>query len=373
MASKRYKRIDIVIDEKGKAHIQTSGFIGKSCIKESEVLIKKLQEVGLEVTTEDLKRTKEYYARETSRSTNMLELSRIQTKVARILARKGPKTCFEIFKEDSSLAVGSVRDALISLERKHLVRLEHIEKHKPKDKKYYTLTGLGLLIFLWNGRNWDSINDIIKVHDKVLPLVFGNWEYFSRQGVTEQVKKLTQEFLSDYEQYLGKCAETIEPLTEDTAEEIKEESYEETPFIKKQLAEKVVFLGQDPRFVNPLSYVIIRHDGRFLGKQEFLAWLKIIVGNDKLKQFAIDRLEKHQSRIQRELRNIRAWKRLLREALKHRNFIGCHDCYFCNNYKPDCPSAICDYSCEKGAHVLENALKKGHCKHWQGKGILSQL
>ena len=68
MASTGYKRIDIAIDEKGKVHIQTSGFVGESCIKESEALIKKLQEAGLDVSTEDLKRTEEYYATEKGRS-----------------------------------------------------------------------------------------------------------------------------------------------------------------------------------------------------------------------------------------------------------------------------------------------------------------
>lgn len=68
LSSTGYKRIDISIDENGKVHIRTSGFVGESCIKESEALIKKLQEAGLDVTTEDLKPTEEYYATEKSRS-----------------------------------------------------------------------------------------------------------------------------------------------------------------------------------------------------------------------------------------------------------------------------------------------------------------
>jgi len=67
--SSGYKRIDVAIDEKGKVHIQTSGFVGESCIKEGEALIKKLQEAGLEVTTEDLKKTGEFYAKEKSATT----------------------------------------------------------------------------------------------------------------------------------------------------------------------------------------------------------------------------------------------------------------------------------------------------------------
>lgn len=63
-----YKSIDVAIDEKGKVHIRTSGFAGPSCIKESEELIKRLKEAGLEVETEDLKLTEEYHAKEKSRA-----------------------------------------------------------------------------------------------------------------------------------------------------------------------------------------------------------------------------------------------------------------------------------------------------------------
>ena len=69
LVSTGYRRIDIAIDEKGKVHIKTSGFAGESCIKESEALIRKLKEAGLEVTTENLERTEEYYATEASRTT----------------------------------------------------------------------------------------------------------------------------------------------------------------------------------------------------------------------------------------------------------------------------------------------------------------
>ena len=56
-----YKSIDVVIDKDGKVHIRTSGFAGPSCVKAAETLIKNLQAAGLEVKTEDLQRTEEYY------------------------------------------------------------------------------------------------------------------------------------------------------------------------------------------------------------------------------------------------------------------------------------------------------------------------
>lgn len=54
-----YKSIDAAIDKDGKLHIRTSGFSGKTCLKEAERLIKLLQQAGLEVNTEDLQLTEE--------------------------------------------------------------------------------------------------------------------------------------------------------------------------------------------------------------------------------------------------------------------------------------------------------------------------
>lgn len=54
-----YKSIQIVIDEKGKVHIKTSGFVGEACIREAEALIARLQQAGLDVETENVKLTEE--------------------------------------------------------------------------------------------------------------------------------------------------------------------------------------------------------------------------------------------------------------------------------------------------------------------------
>jgi len=59
--SASYKSIQIVIDEKGKVHIRTSGFVGKVCLEEAEKLIALLQQSGLDVKTEDVKLTAEAY------------------------------------------------------------------------------------------------------------------------------------------------------------------------------------------------------------------------------------------------------------------------------------------------------------------------
>jgi len=53
------KRIDVMVDEKGKIRIGTSGFSGQTCLKEAEQLIALLQKQGLDVKTEDLQLTEE--------------------------------------------------------------------------------------------------------------------------------------------------------------------------------------------------------------------------------------------------------------------------------------------------------------------------
>lgn len=57
-----YRSIDVAIDKDGKVHIKTSGFSGQTCLKEAEQLIALLQQAGLDVKTEDLKYSQEYYA-----------------------------------------------------------------------------------------------------------------------------------------------------------------------------------------------------------------------------------------------------------------------------------------------------------------------
>lgn len=61
--SSGYKRIDIKVDENGKVHIDTSGFVGDSCAKEAERLVALLQQAGLDVKTDKLELKAEYYAK----------------------------------------------------------------------------------------------------------------------------------------------------------------------------------------------------------------------------------------------------------------------------------------------------------------------
>ena len=56
------KRIDIFIDEDGKVHVRFSGFVGRECLAEAERLIAGLKSAGLEVITEKVELTSEYYA-----------------------------------------------------------------------------------------------------------------------------------------------------------------------------------------------------------------------------------------------------------------------------------------------------------------------
>jgi len=56
-----YKRVDIKVDEKGRVHIDTSGFTGKACVEEAERLIAMLREAGLDVDTKHLELKEAYY------------------------------------------------------------------------------------------------------------------------------------------------------------------------------------------------------------------------------------------------------------------------------------------------------------------------
>jgi len=56
-----YEKFEIIVDREGKVHIKTNGFFGDSCIKEAEKLISLLKSGGMEVKTEKIQFTSEYY------------------------------------------------------------------------------------------------------------------------------------------------------------------------------------------------------------------------------------------------------------------------------------------------------------------------
>jgi menaquinone-dependent protoporphyrinogen IX oxidase len=47
------------IDNEGKVRVLYQGFVGDGCMKEAERLASNLRALGLEVTTEEIKRTEE--------------------------------------------------------------------------------------------------------------------------------------------------------------------------------------------------------------------------------------------------------------------------------------------------------------------------
>jgi len=56
-----YEKFEVIVNRGGKVHIKTDGFLGDSCIKEAERLISLLKSSGIEVKTEQIQLTSEYY------------------------------------------------------------------------------------------------------------------------------------------------------------------------------------------------------------------------------------------------------------------------------------------------------------------------
>lgn len=55
------KTIRVVIDENGKVTLSTHGYQGEACIAETEQLLKQLRQLGIEVNTDKIEYTAEYY------------------------------------------------------------------------------------------------------------------------------------------------------------------------------------------------------------------------------------------------------------------------------------------------------------------------
>jgi len=271
-----------------------------------------------------------------------VQLSDIEKKVLKALAQKGKATGYEICtKRDKTLNRASTHDALKVLERKKLVEMVSVEKHKPKDKLVYDITLQGLLVFFSAEENWlcyDDISDVARLHSDLIPLVFGNWTYFVRAGVRDEViTRLRKLFANEetanwlYRAAMGMVTPPrdyneaqMDRLGEYTIQEqiTKRVLFEGLDPLMERIGEyavqqlitrHVIFLGLDPRLYNLYEFAI---EGKPQVDPDVVKWVIILASNDELKRYALRHLKHCREDFKYRLKNVKLWVELIRTASK---------------------------------------------------------
>jgi len=63
------RRIGIIVQDDGNVILETQGFKGKACLEEAQQLLERLEALGLDSETLEIKETDEIYVREQSKTT----------------------------------------------------------------------------------------------------------------------------------------------------------------------------------------------------------------------------------------------------------------------------------------------------------------
>lgn len=236
-----------------------------------------------------------------------------------ILAKDGPDWCYNIYKKlkkielpralnrkkkkPFKLWLSTVGRALDRLESQKLIKKEEkirkLEKGHPK--RIYHLNFHGLLYLLeFYKESWAHIDDIAIKHLDKLPLIFGEWEYFGEKGVKGKVIEAMKNFCITYVPYKfagrGRLERTDEPLLIEL-------------MTHSTLYFDLGFITRPP--LNKASEQI-RHRIFEREKKKALEWVKIWFGNQKLKLYLNEELDKYERGHEEGLRNIK----ILREYIQ---------------------------------------------------------
>lgn len=248
------------------------------------------------------------------------QLSNAEQRILKQLAQKGEATGYMLSIWDRELKRGTTRDAMRNLENKKLIKLVRVEKHKPRDKRYYDISLPGLLVFLSERENWsdrNAISDVAKNHQGMVPLIFGNWTYIVKEGARDIVIKMLQKLFSDKETaewlYLVSMG-LLTPLVPCVDAESEGEKLAEY-MVQDRITTHVIFQGRDPYLYKLYEYEI---NGKPQIDQEIEQWVKVLAGNRELKRYAMEKLKEHRKSLREKLHHIKLWEDLIKAASKQR-------------------------------------------------------
>jgi len=248
------------------------------------------------------------------------ELSAGEKKVLKFFAQNGQSTKYDISKEDTDFARGTAGSATETLKQKGLLQLVRKEPHKPKDKVYYDITFCGLVLFLSDRKNWTSfeaISDVAHSHPKLIPLIFGNWDYFVQEGVRDDVIKKLKELFSDENWAKGAYFYASEGSVYPKISKYEEDAMARTDYVPGcAIANYIIFHRLDPywRNISP-----IEDTEKPLMNAEIEKWVQILVRKEELRNYITAQLEVYRRDFNERLSNIKLWENLIEKAKKRQS------------------------------------------------------
>lgn len=250
------------------------------------------------------------------------QLSASEKRLLKLFAKKGETTVYTLYaKVDTTFPRGTAESATKALSSKGLIKFIREEKHKPKNKMYYDISLSGLMLFLSAKENWsdfDVISDVARTHPKLIPLVFGNWEYFVNEGVRDEVIKRLKKLFSHEEtaRRLYFCSRGL--LFPETSELSEEDAMRISDLVVGyEIAKYIIFQGLDPYWYNIYEFKI---DGKPKINPDIKRWVNLLVGKEELKKYITQQLKQYRADFNERLYNIELWENLITNASKRLHF-----------------------------------------------------
>jgi len=110
-----------------------------------------------------------------------MELTETEEKILSVLAWKGAKTYYDIFKKENLCSSSTAWKLIKRLEKSGLVEVKATKSFRirGREKKLYGLTFRGLIATLHPRKeSWKHLDETVKQQEKLFPLIFGKWHVF---------------------------------------------------------------------------------------------------------------------------------------------------------------------------------------------------
>jgi DNA-binding PadR family transcriptional regulator len=120
---------------------------------------------------------------------SMHELTETEGKILSVLAKKGIKTYYDIYKKEKLCSSSTAWKLVKKLEKNGFIEVKKEEtfRIRGRKKKHYGLTFKGLIAALRKRESWEHIDNIANLQTKLLPLIFGKWRHFKQNVDAEKL------------------------------------------------------------------------------------------------------------------------------------------------------------------------------------------
>jgi len=217
-------------------------------------------------------------------------------KILKILAVEGEYAQYDLDKRIER-GYRTVLRRLKALTKDGLIRVVRTEKSKKggMKKKILSLTETGLLFALANKDVWPNIDQVANNYQNVLPLIFGEWQFFLNNGLRNEVINRIQAAVEDFFVTFGREWYKIVRI-----ESGGKESSVELQRMTKEKAARVKMLLRDiaPTFTNKILGL---DSSLFIDEvSEQLRFISKLIENPNLREYLDDEFQFWVEKTRRE-------------------------------------------------------------------------